>query len=560
MSCDPAYWDDLGSEELSSTSRSRDVYARGTGPRPAAPFGQSFAPHSYMTQHCQNTQPAARIDRRHSHAIGSYQPARHGHDHTASEKDERDPKTMRRPKAQRRRRSEYDEDAHFSQESQSDDSAEDDEDYDCDSNSDSASAYGGRRHTTGGRHGRSSRSQELTADDLNATYDPHRSNPIAIAPPPRRESYLEEQALSARGDRLGGYFPLHEDPSLRIQRSHPFHSASAKARKQSITLAQSAAAQHSAALASRRPSVSSRLDPGSSLSASISHTRPDSYASTPSQRHDYLSSSTRHADPVAGSSHSSTNPAIPWRTIHGFNTSKASRKPGISSMASVSGLDKLTGRMATSSHRNYDEVDPLDHASEPRPRTQPPMANHRPPPPLSPSRESPEQHYEEAFSSPPIPVSMGKYYPSVYEKSQQSRRQYAESRGMNPDEVSYYSSDEHDDDQSLPPGDPMNPSSERQYRHSRSASKSQSQQSYDRHAHHQRTGSSVAYQDRGYHTPSRSMGPESPRLNPLGSPGPVTPMDLEAHALAAGGPNSYFDRSLGGVVNPKLPRDPRTRG
>ncbi|KAL1896257.1 hypothetical protein Cpir12675_002850 [Ceratocystis pirilliformis] len=558
MSCNPAYWDELGPEDTSSsTSKSRDFYSRAGVPPSSTSnkaYGQSFAPQSYMDhsllQHGRNRQNTTRIDRRHSHAIAFSQGSDRDYYDDGDIDDSVAMKRRQAPRRPRRRRSEYDEDGYFSNDSYSLEHSEVDEDSDLDYNSedDQERVQGQRRHTTGARHRRSSRSQELTADGLNATYDPHRSNPIAIAPPPRRESYLEEQALSARGDRLGGYFPLHEDPSLRIQRSHPFHSASAKARKQSITLAQSAAAQHSAAPRSHHPSISSRLDHGSSLSASISHRRGNSYASTPKQHLEYPSSA-RCPDPPVAPGHSNSNSAIAWRTIHGFNTSsKPTREPGIPSMTSVDGLDKLAGQYTQLSNSNYEDVDPLDG---PRPRTQPPTLNRRPPPSLSPSQEAAEQVDRPDVSSPPYTVPMGKYYPSIYEKSQESRRQAAQSMGMNPNEALYYSSDEYTDSQALPISNPVD-SATHAGQHHRTTSKG-----------HQRARSTSTYHTQNYHTPSRSLGPQSPRLNPLGSPGPVTPMDLEAHSFAAAGggsANSYFDRSCGGAVNPKSPRDPRAHG
>lgn len=48
---------------------------------------------------------------------------------------------------------------------------------------------------------------------------------------------LGTTALSARGDIQGAYFPLHEDPSSRIRRYHPFHDDTEKARKESINTA-----------------------------------------------------------------------------------------------------------------------------------------------------------------------------------------------------------------------------------------------------------------------------------------------------------------------------------
>ncbi|KAL7894455.1 hypothetical protein HDV63DRAFT_218238 [Trichoderma sp. SZMC 28014] len=53
-----------------------------------------------------------------------------------------------------------------------------------------------------------------------------RSRPIAI-PRSRQNSVASTvtipEALSARGERQGGYFPFHEDPKTRVRHSHPFY-------------------------------------------------------------------------------------------------------------------------------------------------------------------------------------------------------------------------------------------------------------------------------------------------------------------------------------------------
>ncbi|KAM0460598.1 hypothetical protein ACHAPV_004874 [Trichoderma viride] len=53
-----------------------------------------------------------------------------------------------------------------------------------------------------------------------------RSRPIAI-PRSRQNSVASTvtipEALSARGERQGGYFPFHEDPKTRVRHTHPFY-------------------------------------------------------------------------------------------------------------------------------------------------------------------------------------------------------------------------------------------------------------------------------------------------------------------------------------------------
>jgi len=56
------------------------------------------------------------------------------------------------------------------------------------------------------------------------------SQPINIALPRAKnfyttssEAWTPTEPLSARGDLKGGYFPRHEDPNARVNRTHPFH-------------------------------------------------------------------------------------------------------------------------------------------------------------------------------------------------------------------------------------------------------------------------------------------------------------------------------------------------
>ncbi|KAH7158269.1 hypothetical protein B0J13DRAFT_192782 [Dactylonectria estremocensis] len=69
------------------------------------------------------------------------------------------------------------------------------------------------------------------------------SHPIAIELPQHRRfstapARTPPEALSARGDLPGGYFPLHEDPNSRVHRPHPFqaHHDARMARHQSLGL------------------------------------------------------------------------------------------------------------------------------------------------------------------------------------------------------------------------------------------------------------------------------------------------------------------------------------
>ncbi|KAH7176714.1 hypothetical protein EDB81DRAFT_49171 [Dactylonectria macrodidyma] len=69
------------------------------------------------------------------------------------------------------------------------------------------------------------------------------SHPIAIELPQHRRfstapTRTPPEALSARGDLPGGYFPLHEDPNSRVHRPHPFqaHHDARMARHQSLGL------------------------------------------------------------------------------------------------------------------------------------------------------------------------------------------------------------------------------------------------------------------------------------------------------------------------------------
>ncbi|KAL8383603.1 hypothetical protein RB595_010682 [Gaeumannomyces hyphopodioides] len=67
-----------------------------------------------------------------------------------------------------------------------------------------------------------------------------RSRPIAIEMPSSRRIRSRDPPsapLSARGDLPGGYFPEHEDPETRVHRPHPFHADANEARRQSIAKA-----------------------------------------------------------------------------------------------------------------------------------------------------------------------------------------------------------------------------------------------------------------------------------------------------------------------------------
>ncbi|KAL8407471.1 hypothetical protein RB594_006335 [Gaeumannomyces avenae] len=67
-----------------------------------------------------------------------------------------------------------------------------------------------------------------------------RSRPIAIEMPASRRIRSRDPPsapLSARGDLPGGYFPEHEDPETRVHRPHPFHADTNEARRQSIARA-----------------------------------------------------------------------------------------------------------------------------------------------------------------------------------------------------------------------------------------------------------------------------------------------------------------------------------
>ncbi|KAK4222622.1 hypothetical protein QBC38DRAFT_328188, partial [Podospora fimiseda] len=57
------------------------------------------------------------------------------------------------------------------------------------------------------------------------------------------DPYTQVPALSARGDRQGAFFPNHEDPSLRIQPTHPFQPYAEMARRNSIQQAAAASAR-----------------------------------------------------------------------------------------------------------------------------------------------------------------------------------------------------------------------------------------------------------------------------------------------------------------------------
>ncbi|TPX18038.1 uncharacterized protein E0L32_011904 [Thyridium curvatum] len=72
------------------------------------------------------------------------------------------------------------------------------------------------------------------------------ARPIAIELPALRKIntapvYTPPEPLSARGERPGGYFPLHEDPKSRVHHPHPFQLDIKKARNNSINLAVEAA-------------------------------------------------------------------------------------------------------------------------------------------------------------------------------------------------------------------------------------------------------------------------------------------------------------------------------
>ncbi|KAK4125158.1 hypothetical protein N657DRAFT_643989 [Parathielavia appendiculata] len=87
---------------------------------------------------------------------------------------------------------------------------------------------------------RDSETIPTTANHLRITPS-SRSRPIPIqaprvcgsGPTPTAAS-IPPEPLSARGDRPGGYFPLHEDPKSRVHIPHPFHLDSEMARKNSL--------------------------------------------------------------------------------------------------------------------------------------------------------------------------------------------------------------------------------------------------------------------------------------------------------------------------------------
>ncbi|ODA80455.1 hypothetical protein RJ55_03413 [Drechmeria coniospora] len=67
------------------------------------------------------------------------------------------------------------------------------------------------------------------------------SHPITIELPKHVQRHNSStvstplEPLSARGDLPGGYFPMHEDPTNRVHRPHPFHSDTAFARHHLLT-------------------------------------------------------------------------------------------------------------------------------------------------------------------------------------------------------------------------------------------------------------------------------------------------------------------------------------
>ncbi|KAK4150946.1 hypothetical protein C8A00DRAFT_17579 [Chaetomidium leptoderma] len=68
-----------------------------------------------------------------------------------------------------------------------------------------------------------------------------KSRPIAIessggrpTDPTSTSSPIPPEPLSARGDIVGGYFPLHEDPLSRVHTPHPFHPDTDMARQSSL--------------------------------------------------------------------------------------------------------------------------------------------------------------------------------------------------------------------------------------------------------------------------------------------------------------------------------------
>ncbi|CAM1501576.1 Fc.00g035600.m01.CDS01 [Cosmosporella sp. VM-42] len=102
-------------------------------------------------------------------------------------------------------------------------------------NGEAEDASSRRLHIRGG--------EEYDATPANVAH-PRHSRPIAIELPKVKRFSTAAGAvrtppepLSARGDLPGGYFPLHEDPSARIHRPHPFHHDRRMGHRQSSGLA-----------------------------------------------------------------------------------------------------------------------------------------------------------------------------------------------------------------------------------------------------------------------------------------------------------------------------------
>ncbi|KAL6874626.1 hypothetical protein HDV57DRAFT_237634 [Trichoderma longibrachiatum] len=93
-----------------------------------------------------------------------------------------------------------------------------------------SSTVGGSRASSSDESERPQRRRSIRADvDAGAGSSSSASTgsrPIAI-PRSRQNSVASActlpEALSARGERQGGYFPLHEDPKTRVRHTHPFY-------------------------------------------------------------------------------------------------------------------------------------------------------------------------------------------------------------------------------------------------------------------------------------------------------------------------------------------------
>ncbi|KOS19000.1 hypothetical protein ESCO_000090 [Escovopsis weberi] len=101
------------------------------------------------------------------------------------------------------------------------------------------------------------------------------SRPIAIQVPPLKKfssapDCTPPEPLSARGDLIGGYFPMHEDPSVRVRQTHPFQQSAATGRADQSRVYSTSA-------------VGSFANPGPFM--------PSSYASGP---HDHLMASGKY--------------------------------------------------------------------------------------------------------------------------------------------------------------------------------------------------------------------------------------------------------------------------